>query len=365
MMKTLAAVFGVAAVAAIAWAILEGRTSSPASGSSTASSETSAGNGKSAIAANALPPSAVLKIDPRAVSTATGASTTVRSQALAKLSPLMQAYVERKNLPDVFRQAQALPESGEAAFIKAEILALCATPTDAAAGPPRTSFDERRKSFVAALPVNHPDNTMRINAFEIVNQDRCGDLKNMRITKAEIAALYDKASETKDATALARDLNCELSNTSDPAKNGSRALSITPEQFARLQQTMRSKSPAAIRVGVGMLGNTYRNGSISVGDRLADSQALHHTANLLACHYGDDCSGFALRACARDGKCATANYEDYLAFYDLSPNAAQRVEEYRAEFTRMIESGDFSTLRLTPGEQNTDNVSTRSYFRCQ
>ena len=168
-----------------------------------------------------------------------------------------------------------------------------------------------------------------------------------------------------DAIALARDLNCQLMNTSDPEKNGSRALSISTEQFARLQQSMRSKRPTAIRVGVGMLGNTYRNGSISIGDRPADSQALHHTAHLLACQYGDDCSGFPLRACARDGRCAASNYEDYMAFYDLSPNAAQRVEEYRAEFTRMIESGDFSALRLTPGDQNTDSVSTASYFRCQ
>ncbi len=362
MKKTLAVVFGLAVVAAIAWMTLAERTGGLASNGSTASGETKGGTNQ--IAANALPPSAVLKIDPRANSTTTGASTTIRTQALAKLSPLMQAYVERKNLPDVFRRAEALPESGEAAFIKAEILERCVTPSDAAASPPQKSLDERRKSFIASLPLNHPDNTMRINAFDVVNQDRCGDLKNLPITKAEIAALYAKASEAKDATALARDLNCELTNTSDPAKNGSRALSITPEQFERLQQSMRSKSPAAIRVGVGMLGNTYRNGSISIGDRLADSQALHHTANLLACQYGDDCSSFPLRACARQGRCATSNYEDYMAFYDLSPNAAQRVEEYRAEFTRMIEAGDFSTLRLTLGDQNTDSVSTGSYYRC-
>ena len=203
------------------------------------------------------------------------------------------------------------------------------------------------------------------NAFDIVNQDCCGDLKNTQTTKAEIAALYAKATTDKDATALARDLNCELANTADPSANSSRALSITPAQFEHLQQSMRSKSPAAVRIGVGMLGNTYRNASISIGDRLADSQALHHAANILACQYGDDCTSFPLRACAREGRCATSNYEDYLAFYDLSPNAAQRVEEYRTEFTRMIESGDFSSLRLTPGDQNTDSVRTASFFRCQ
>jgi len=110
----------------------------------------------------------------------------------------------------------------------------------------------------------------------------------------------------------------------------------------------------------------YRNGAFRIGteNKPIDVRTMFHAANLLSWQYGSDCNVDVLRACANDGRCAANNFDDYLAFYELSPYDAQSAESYRALLTQMIDSGDFSGLQLVKGDQPTDSVQSGSYFSC-
>ena len=71
-----------------------------------------------------------------------------------------------------------------------------------------------------------------------------------------------------------------------------------------------------------------------------------------------------MRACANDGKCDVNSYDDYLAYYQLSPSDAQAAEQYRGWLTQMVDAGNFGQLQLIPGEQTMDSVRVGSYFSC-
>jgi hypothetical protein len=319
---------------------------------------------------DALPPSAVLKIDPRmSASPAQSASrsTPQRGQLPAKVSPLMADYIARKDFPALMAKVSDLPNDGEAQYIRAQLLNSCAKKTDQKDAKPRKTWTERRADFVASLPQNHPDTPIRINAWDLANPDVCGSLRDLETTKKEIADAFARAQELKDPAALARELNCEILATNDPVKfPDARAVEINDSRVDRIRQAMASRDPTAVRAGVGMLSNTYRNGAFRLGNDgpYVDQATMHHVANLLACQYGGDCVTPVHSACAREGRCSTNNFEDYLAYYELSPSAAQLVESYRRQLTQMIDSGDFSQLQLVKGEQPTDSVRVGSYFQC-
>ncbi len=364
-MKKLLAILILGVVAALAWKTWSDSTALSSSAKAVRSAE--AGAAKS----DALPPSAVFKIDPR-LGAPTGASSAVisakRGQLPAQLSPLMADYIAKKDFPALMSKVSQMPDDGEANYIRAQLLNSCATKTDADANAkPRKSRVDRRAEFVASLRPNHPDTPLRINAWDLANPDACGSLRDLKTTKKEIADLLARAEELKDASALARELNCEIIATNNPATNpDARGVEINDSRTERIRQAIASRKPDAVRAGVGMLANTYRNGAFRVGSEGAfvDQSAMHHVANLLACQYGGDCVSGVHRACANEGRCATNNFEDYLAYYELSPSAAQLVERYRDQLTRMIDSNDFSQLQLVKGDQPTDSVRVGSYFQC-
>lgn len=320
-----------------------------------------------------LPPSAVFRIDP-AMSGASLAGAASRAGADAKkgqlppaVSPMMADYLARKDLPGLMAKVSRLPNDAEALFLRAQILETCALRTDQPAGaPPRKTPAEGRLEFLAKLPPNAPDAAQRTAAYDAAYADVCGPLRSMETTGKEIADFLARAQELKDPTALARDLNCEIFNSIDQKANGSRAAEINDSRFERMRQAIASRNPVAVRVGVGMLANNYRNGAFRIGteNKPIDVRTMFHAANLLSCQYGSDCNVDVLRACANDGRCAANNFDDYLAFYELSPHDAQSAESYRALLTQMIDSGDFSGLQLVKGDQPTDSVRSGSYFSC-
>lgn len=91
---------------------------------------------------------------------------------------------------------------------------------------------------------------------------------------------------------------------------------------------------------------------------------MAYVANVMACQYGADCMVELLRACANDGKCDASSYDDYLAFYQLSPHDAQVAEQYRSWLTQMVDANNFGQVPLVSGEQTTDSVRLGSYFTC-
>jgi hypothetical protein len=338
----------------------------------TAGSSASApfGAEKGVAKSDALPPSAALKIDPKAASVAPAGAVRVQRGVLpSQVTPLMEAYLSKKDWPGLMAKIVASPESGEGAYLRANLLEICATKTDDPSNAkPRKSRDERRAAFLSSLPTNHPENDLRINAWDTANPlDNCKTLHEIKTTRKEIAELYSRAKELNDPVALARELNCEIFATDDPIKNsGLRGHEINDSRDARIRASIASRNPDAVRAGVGMLANTYRNGAFRfANDGSNVNQAvMHHAANLLACQYGADCAGLVQAACYQEGKCNANSYEDYLAFYALSPNDAQTVEAYRQRLTQMIDANDFSGLRLIKGEQPTDSVRGGSYFIC-
>ena len=331
------------------------------------------GNDGKAPTTGGLPPSAVFRIDPTMSgasppgAASRGGADAKKGQLAPAVSPLMADYLARKDFPGLMAKISLLPNDAEALFLRAQILETCALRTDQPANAaPRKTPAERRLEFLAKLPPNAPDVAQRTAAYDAAYADVCGPLRSMETTGKEMADLLARAQELKDPTALARDLNCEIFNSIDQKANGSRAAEINDSRFERIRQAIASRNPVAVRVGVGMLANNYRNGAFRIGpdNKPIDVRAIFHAANLLSCQYGSDCNVNVLRACANDGKCAANNFEDYLAFYELSPHNAQAVESYRALLTQMIDSGDFSGLQLVKGDQPTDSVQSGSYFSC-
>jgi hypothetical protein len=368
----LAVLIVVAALIGLVWL-----KSSASQDAASATAKANAGSNNVKVASGALPPSAVLKIDPslsvKSAGTTAGAggaaASTRRGQLPPVTSPLMSEYLARKDFPALMAKVSQLPNDGEALFLRAQLLERCAKKTDAPAdAKPRPTPEERRAAFVASLLPNHADTQQRISAYDAANPDSCGTLRSLETTGKDIADLLARAKELKDPSALARDLNCEIFESADrTATSGSRAPEITDSRVERIRQAIASRNPVAVRVGVGMLANTYRNGAFRIGADGAnvDTQAMFHAANMISCQYGSDCNVDVLRACASEGKCRANNYDDYLAYYELSPNAAQTVESYRAQLTQMIDSGDFSSLQLVKGEQPAGSVRTGSYFPCK
>lgn len=343
------------------------------SGDPVASAAKRGSNEGKAATTGGLPPSAVFRIDPgmsgASLTTASsrGSADSKKGQLLPAVSAMMADYLARRDFPGLFAKVSLLPNDAEAIFLRAQILESCATRTDQPAGAaPRKTPAERRLEFLQKLPPNAPDTAQRTAAYDSAYSDVCGPLRSIETTSKEIADLLARAQELKDPTALARDLNCEIFNSIDQKANGNRAAEINDLRFERIRQAIASRNPIAVRVGAGMLANNYRNGAFRIGsdNKPIDVRTMFHAANLLACQYGADCNVDVLRACANDGKCAANNFDDYLAFYELSPHNAQSVELYRAQLTQMIDSGDFSALQLVKGDQPTDSVRSGSYFFC-
>jgi len=317
-------------------------------------------------ATTALPPSAVLNIDPK-LGAGAGVAAVAASSA-GKLpstaSPVLTEYMARKDYATLYNKLKGMPDNAEATFLRAQILDRCARKTDAAAGPAGKTPEERRAALVASLKPDAPDTARRLAAYDAINADPCGELRTVETTAKEIAELRAKAIEQKDAVALARELNCDIFTSA--SATGNRFPEINDSRVERIRAAMASRNPIAVRAGAGMLANTYRNGTFRIGPdgKAVDPQVMFYTANLLACQYGGDCTTDVLRACASDGKCDASNYNDYLSYYQLSPNDAQVAEQYRAWLTQMIDAGDFSRLQLVPGEQSGERVRLGSYFSC-
>ena len=357
MEKLLMVGVGLTIALAVAWVAMHRNASDTAANSVDAPDTTATRGGKasSTPAAASLAPTAPLG--------STTQSSVAKSTQANALSTLRQSFQKSPSLSGVYRQASAL-DTGEAAFIKARILQDCAKIVDTESKRSYTPVEERRKAFLASLPLNGADNAMRISAFDKLFSDRCGELRNLQVTRSEVAALFEKAAQANEPAAVARDAQCNIESTYDKDSPGFPTMSITAEQFAKLPQLLRSKDPAAISAGIALLGNTYRNATIHVNGRSLEAESLMHASELIACQYGADCNRWALAGCAMQGKCALGNYNDYLAYYELSPSSAQHVEEYRTAFTRMIETADFSTLTFTPVQTNSEVGATGITLSC-
>jgi hypothetical protein len=317
-----------------------------------------------------LPVNAVLRVSPKMSVTNNASARAISEQTSAKahLSPMMRAYVEGRDWPGLYAQALQGGDAPEAIAMRLALVERCATVTDRASPErPEKSKEERRAAFVAGLPPTHPETPARIAAYDALAVDACQNLKDTKITKAEIAELRAKAEASGDPVSTIRKIDCESHKSRDPSKPELRAQAISEEQFAAVKKVIASKNPSALRPAVGFLQNTFRNAAVYLGpdQEKIDQRITFAVADILGCQYGGNCERNLQRVCAYQGKCSVSNYADYLGFYELSPYAAQKAEAYRLQFTQMIESGDFSQLTIKMGEQDMQSVTSGSYFSCE
>jgi hypothetical protein len=316
-----------------------------------------------------LPVNAVLRVSPKMSAAISTPSRAISEQTNAKahLSPMMHAYLEGRDWPGLYAQAVQGGDAPEAIAMRLALLERCATVTDRASPEkPEKSKEERRAAFVAGLSPTSPETHARIAAYDALAVDACQNLKDTKITKAEIAELRAKAEASGDPVATFRKIDCESYKSRDPSKPELRAQAISEEQFAAVKKAIASKNPSALRPAVGFLQNTFRNAAVHFGpdQEKIDPRITFAVADILGCQYGGNCERNLQRVCAYEGKCSVSNYSDYLGFYELSPYAAQKAEAYRLQFTQMIESGDFSQLTIKMGEQDLQSVTSGSYFSC-
>jgi hypothetical protein len=338
--------------------------SSTAASPAVGTANTAATNGK--IAANA-----VLSIDPRVMPAAPQG--TRRPQPA--LAPLTQEYLTQRNYAQLYAKLLTERSSGEVLALKASILARCGTRTDK---PPteKPQRNELREKFIAALPKGHPDNALRLQAYDDMTTDGCAGFPTTPITGPEIDALRTAAAAAGDPLAQARELECAIFANESPADDPAKSTRpptpppLSDEQFANFKAILASGDARAVDFMGMLLANTYSNGSIRIGANTEeiDSHAMRYASEILACDMGLPCTGTnhpRRWSCAYENKCNASNLSDYLSFYEMSPHQTQTVDRVRQKLQQMIESKDFSDLQFVKGERTSRSTSRWGAAECK
>ncbi len=302
---------------------------------------------KSGAAASKLSTASVLKIDP----TAAPFQRVARKQVAPSLT--VQAYLEGRDWPGLYRQVSATGNLPESKYLQAELLVACAKRASAVpAGLP--SREQSRADFIAQLPRNDPNLDKRIAAYDALNRDRCGDLAQVEYNEADAYRLIQAAADAGDARARAWLLSRELQRTyqvmTDKAQR-STGLAINDQQFSQLLELLSTQDPLVINELKEVLASSIAGSSIRIGpnQETVDQPSLYYALGLVACDFGAPCGAGTpqmLGDCAANSHCDTSNLYDHTYYYGVPPYGAQLVEQYRAMLTQMITTRDFSTLTL-------------------
>jgi hypothetical protein len=298
----------------------------------------------------------VLQIDP---SIGSGATSSTSAAQLQRPLTLAQELLVSRNYAAIYAKLNTLPQSAETLGVRAAILDRCGRRTDR---NPHKPFDkdEARAKFIANLPVNHPNNELRIRAHDFSATSVCAGFPDTPVTKIEIDAAYQAAIAAGDSVAKAREIECALYEP-EPGKgrNSNQSPTLTDERFNTFKSILASKDPRAIQLMGGLLANSYANGAIQFdpSSEPADPQSVFHAMELIACEYGRSCDNvLALRGyeCADFGRCNAASLAEHISFYNAAPAASQEIERIRSAVHTMIERGNFSELKFVKGAANTN-----------
>lgn len=299
-----------------------------------------------------LSAAAVLKIDPAANSNRRYA----RKAALPSVP--VQAFLEARDWPGLYRQLAAAAPSAESHYLQAELLVTCAK--RATATP--AAREQQRIQFVAQLPRNDPNYDKRLAAWDQLNRDRCGDLSQIAYNEAEAYRLIAAAAEEGDLRArawlLSRELQRAFQALSDRARADNTArpsgLAVSDQQFSQLVDMLSSQDPLVINELKEILASSIAGSSLRIGpnQETVDQASLYYALGLVACDFGAPCGQHSpqmLADCAANSHCDTGNLYDHTYYYGVPPYGAQLVEQYRTLLTQMIASHDFSQLTLQRG----------------
>ncbi len=301
-----------------------------------------------------LAASAVLRIDPATPSAIRSAP---RNQPVV-LSPHMQAWLARKDWAALYKQLKAAPVTAESQYLQAEILAACAKRPSPTGVIPATP-EQRRTDFLSGIAPTDPLRVKRTTAYDLLNNDRCGDITQVDYSEAEVSRLLEAAAAS-DARARAWLLAKQIEQESQAASAKARAETpsrgiggnpVSDAQFASIRELLASQDPAVITEFRNILASTISEGALRIGpnQESIDPPSFHHAIALVACDFGAPCGPDAtqmLNGCAFNARCETGNLYDHTLYYGVSPHGAQLVERYRDWLTQMIASRDFANLNL-------------------
>jgi len=298
-----------------------------------------------------LATASVLKIDPSATSLH-------RPQIKPALpSAPVQAWLEGRDWPGLYRQLASAPNTAENRYLRAELLVNCAKRPNAV--PASATREQRRNNFIAHLVRNDPSYDKRIAAWDALNRDRCGDLAQIAYDENEALRLVNTAADDGDARARAWLLSRELQRNYEAMIDRARAdnlprpngLPINDQQYAQLLDLLTTRDPLVINELREVLASSLAGSSLRIGpnQETIDQPSLYHALGLVACDFGAPCganSPVMLGDCAANAHCDTGNLYDHTYYYGVPPYGAQLVEQYRALLTQMIAVHDFSGFTL-------------------
>ena len=280
-----------------------------------------------------------------------------------KLSPLMQELTTGYGKPLYDRLSQKTSRTPEENYVLARLMELCTE----VPGTPRpkvaSNSDEARQAFTASVSEKDPDRAKRLAAFERMNEKRCSGFDGMKSDPKVIKDLIDQAAAAGDPKARARVVDRDVWATccSDGTVRGDKLPTISNEQLHALQEALRSGDPHVMLIAGSLLSSTMGDLMIRAGpdERPIDNRAFYNAWTLAACNAGYECgpnSNMLLNGCANMGNCGAQNVEEYLYFYSNSPQQSQLINEYRAQLTRAMQSGDwsyFTFVRARPPQGTT------------
>lgn len=329
----------------------------------------------SAAGSSAMPgklsAAAVLAIDPKpAAHFKTVAASPVPA---ASLSQQLAGAKQYKPLFDRLNSS-AEGETAEVWYAKYVILRSCATITDRPTGGQRPATpEERRQRFLSGLSDIDPQRTLRVAAFEQLDENRCVGLEEITTTEAELSQLLVAAAKAGDPKARALRVERDMwaayrvsgGGATGTNENGPGLPALTDAQIESLKMVLLSKDPEAMIIAGRVLANSIDNLALQMGPdwQHIDQSAFYNAWQLLGCDYGMDCSGNhpkVLSSCAYQGYCGASSLADNLYFYGNSPYQSQLLERYRAVLRQAVETGDWSQLRFARGG---NPVGTRYFVR--
>jgi hypothetical protein len=297
-----------------------------------------AGDGK-------LASSAVLSIDPRAVSP---------RKAQAVKATLYGDYLKAKQLRSLYERIKNSPEAQtpEGQYILYEMLRRCATVTDGNARRPFSRPMPNREDFIANISPTDPQRDKRIAAFEEMDTKRCAGFEGVNVTQAELNGLLANAVNGGDPKARAIAMEQEL--WAERRTGGRGTVTLSDLQVDQLHQILASKDPGAMVVAGRILSNSWQDFGLRIGNdtSLAEPRALYNAWQILACDYGYPCgsdNARLLTECALQGHCQAGTLQDYLYYYGGSPHDSQLVMQYQNVLRTAIETGDWSQVSVVRG----------------
>jgi hypothetical protein len=272
----------------------------------------------------------------------------------ARLSAVAQQFRHTRDLKAFADALLARKDSldREERYYLAKALETCAFATsindDLAA-----ASEKRRRQFIATIPVNDPEATRRIAAYDAADEThRCLGFQGVRVAQKQVDDLYRQASDEGDARAQARMLVAELNRSLTGPKGGTDAArAVADSDFQRIISLLETRDAEAMVTVAQFLAQHRLIGELRIGPtgEVPEPSSLVGAFSLVACDYQPTCPAFdreALQACAYAGYCGAGSYEELYANFLASPWSYSMAMRYRGVIHTAIETRNWNLLGL-------------------